>query len=405
MIETETLSNGLRIVADCRRGDVVYCGIAVNAGTRDELPDESGMAHFVEHMSFKGTKHRRAWHILNRMEVVGGELNAYTGKEATVYYCSTLRQHFYRALDLLFDIVLHSTYPQREIDKEVEVVIDEIESYNDSPSELIYDDFESILFNGHPLGRNILGEADRLRTYQTKDIHRFVERLYHPSRMVLFVYGDVSMSRIAKMAERFCPSLGAPLSHERLAPHPMNVPPSSIIQRDTHQAHIIIGTETCPMGDSRHIGLHLLNNILGGPGMNSRLNIALRERHGLVYTVESTLTSYTDTGVWNIYFGCDHKDVNRCRKLVERELQRLTDAPLSSAALSSAKRQLKGQVALSWENGENVAISMGRRYLLMNKTQTLQELCEHIDAVDAQQLCDLAQQMFAPSKLVSLIYP
>ncbi|MBP5381001.1 MAG: insulinase family protein [Bacteroidaceae bacterium] len=406
MIETETLSSGLRIVADRRRGDVVYCGIAVDAGTRDELPEESGMAHFVEHMSFKGTAHRRAWHILNRMEVVGGELNAYTGKEATVYYCSTLRQHLNRALDLLFDIVIHSAYPQREIEKEVEVVVDEIESYNDSPSELIYDDFESILFKGHPLGRNILGDAERLRSYLTEDVRCFVERLYHPSRMVLFVYGDVPMSRIVKMAERLCPSVDTPmLPHERFAPCPTDIPPLSAIHRDTHQAHVIIGTTTCPMGDSRHTGLHLLNNILGGPGMNSRLNIALRERNGLVYTVESTLTSYTDTGVWNIYFGCDHQDVNRCRKLVERELQRLTDAPLSPAALSAAKRQLKGQVALSWENGENVAISMGRRYLLMNKTQTLQELCERIDAVDAQQLCDLARQMFAPSRLVTLIYP
>lgn len=406
MIETETLSSGLRIVVDRRRGDVVYCGIAVDAGTRDELPEESGMAHFVEHMSFKGTAHRRAWHILNRMEVVGGELNAYTGKETTVYYCSTLHQHLNRALDLLFDIVLHSTYPQREIEKEVEVVVDEIESYNDSPSELIYDDFESILFKGHPLGRNILGDADHLRSYQTIDVRRFVERLYHPSRMVLFVYGDVSMSHIVKMAERLCPSVATlMLPHERLVPRSTDIPPLSAIHRDTHQAHVIIGTTTCPMGDSRHAGLHLLNNILGGPGMNSRLNIALRERNGLVYTVESTLTSYTDTGVWNIYFGCDHQDVNRCRKLVERELQRLTDAPLSPAALSAAKRQLKGQVALSWENGENVAISMGRRYLLMNKTQTLQELCERIDAVDAQQLCDLARQMFAPSRLVTLIYP
>ncbi len=407
MIQTEILPNGLRIVADQRLGDVVYCGLAVDAGTRDELPTESGMAHFTEHMSFKGTEHRRAWHIINRMEAVGGELNAYTGKEHTVYYCSTLRRHLHRAIDLLTDIVLHSTYPQHEMDREVEVVIDEIESYNDSPAELIYDDFEAMLYQGHPLGRNILGTADNLRQFRTADMQRYVSRLYHPARMVLYVYGNVDMKQILRALPH---SL---LSEQETTPTTVErIPPSASENTETvvekekshHQAHVIIGAKGYSPNDPRYICLYLLNNILGGPGMNARLNVSLRERAGLVYTVESSMTGYTDTGLWTTYFGCDHKDVDRCRRMVERELHHLTDTSLTESQLNAAKRQLKGQIALSWENGENVAIAMGCRMLHGGGTQTQAQLCECIDSITAQQLQDVAQQTFAPSHLHTLIY-
>ena len=416
MIQTETLAEGLRIVCDHRPGEVVHCGLAVDAGTRDELPEESGMAHFLEHMTFKGTRRRRAWHIINRMEAVGGELNAYTGKEHTVYYCTTLRHHLVRALDLLFDITFCSTYPMRELEREVEVVVDEIESYNDSPSELIYDEFESRLFPNHPLGRNILGDAEKLRRYHTDDLRRFGDRLYHPSRMVLFVYGDVEMKQVVKWVERFMKNklpddVGArgkntdcPLSRF-VPPAPLADGPQTMsVSRSTHQAHVLIGTRAYAMNDERRMALYLLNNILGGPGMNSRLNLALRERRGLVYTVESSLTTYTDTGVWQTYFGCDHADVNRCCRLVTNELQRLTDSPLSAAALSAAKRQLKGQLTLSWENSENVAISMGRRMLHSGQTQTLADLCRSVDELTAQQLLNVAQDIFSPSRLLTLMY-
>jgi len=408
MIQTEILPNGLRVIADQRLGQVVYCGLAVDAGTRDELPDESGMAHFTEHMSFKGTERRRAWHIINRMEAVGGELNAYTGKEHTVYYCSTLRQHLGRALDLLFDIVLHSNYPQQQMDREAEVVIDEIESYNDTPSELIYDDFEALLFQGHPLGRNILGDADCLRQYRTEDMQRFVRRLYHPSRMVLFVYGDVSMKQIIKLLQPFLhESFPEAEPQKRLHPEvlrPMDSDRTNIGPRSYHQAHVVLGTQGYASNDPRYLSLYLLNNILGGPGMNARLNVSLRERAGLVYTVESSLGGYTDTGVWTTYFGCDHKDADRCRHMVERELQKLTDSPLTSSQLAAAKRQLQGQLALSWENGENVAIAMGCRLLHYGTTQTLPELCDRIEQLTATQLQDVAQEVFAPSRLRTLIY-
>lgn len=406
-METTTLDNGLRIVVDHRPGQVVYCGLAVAAGTRDQQENESGMAHFIEHMSFKGTERRRSWHIINRMESVGGDLNAYTGKEHTVYYCSTLRQHLRRAIDLLFDITLHSTYPQSELEREVEVVVDEIESYNDSPAELIYDDFDTLLFPGHPLGRNILGDAERLRHYRSADLQRFARRLYHPSRMVLFVLGDVKTLPLPLSVMEgniYQPDIEQPTAAPPLHYREGQGGGSISIDKHTHQAHVILGCRAYAMGDPRFMGLYLLDNLLGGPGMNSRLNLSLRERRGLVYTVESSLKAYTDTGVWTSYFGCDHRDVARCLRLVRTELARLCDAPLSPSALRAAKRQLKGQLALSWEYGENTAIAMGCRMLHLGQTLTLQQFCDAIDSLTAEQLLATARDVFAPERLVTLQY-
>lgn len=403
----------MRIIVSHRPGQVAYCGIAVDAGTRDQLDNESGMAHFVEHMSFKGTEHRRSWHIINRMDAVGGDLNAYTGKEHTVYYCTCLRQHLHRALDLLFDITLHSTYPQREIDKEVEVVIDEIESYNDSPSELIFDDFEALIFQGHPLGRNILGDADSLHRYQTADLLHFTRRLYHPSRMVLFVRGDVTMRQIERMVagrdrDREGRNRDIVESTNRVWEDGNTIPAQGNVthQKDlhTHQAHVIIGAPAYALSDPRRPALNLLSNILGGPGMNSRLNLNLRERNGLVYTVESCMNSYTDAGVWMTYFGCDHSDVRRCQRMVMRELSRLCDAPLSHSALLAAKRQMKGQLGISWENAENVAINTGLQLLHVNKVLSREQIFALIDSLTAEQLWQTARDVFDPAKLVTLVY-
>ena len=413
-METYTLPCGLRIIASPSPTDVVYCGIAVDAGTRDELPSESGMAHFTEHLTFKGTSRRRSWHILNRMESVGGDLNAYTGKEETVYYCSFLKEHFPRAIDLLLDITLGSVYPQHEMDKEVEVVIDEIESYNDTPSELIFDEFEGLIFPGHPLGRNILGQADRLRQLRSEDVRRFTRRLYVPSRMVLFVYGNVPMKQIIREAEKAIGRVnneklivnnGADAPLTRLAPQPLEAAEHTVTRHmDTHQAHVIIGTRAIGVNDPRHLSLYMLNNILGGPGMNSRLNLALRERNGLVYTVESNLTSYTDTGMWTVYFGCDPDDVNRCLRLVRKELQRLCDAPLSASALKAAKRQIIGQLGISYDAFDNVAIGMGKRYLHYGTTLSPERLTRQIEALTAEDLHRTACDIFLPDNFVTLIY-
>ena len=418
-----TLDNGLRVVYAPSPTNTVYLGLALDAGTRDETNEESGMAHFAEHLSFKGTDRRTSRQIITYMESVGGDLNAFTGKEETVYYCTCQKEHFHRAMDILFDVVFHSKYPQEEMDKEVEVVIDEIESYNDSPSELIYDDFEAMLFQGHPLGRNILGDADRLRTYKTEDVLNYTHRLYVPSNAVLFVYGNVSEKEIMKQIRKNDPpqpSLqGGRASINRLSGHigstsysppyreGLGVGPvsgSHIIHKDTHQAHIMMGARAFGGNHEKHLALFLANNILGGPGLSSRLNLALREKRGLVYTVESTLTTYTDTGVWAIYFGCDHHDAEKCKRIVKKELQLLCDAPLSDKALAAAKRQIIGQIALSYDNFESVAIGMGKRMLHYGRTQTKEKMIERIQSLTAEQVWDAAKEVFNPENLTILEY-
>ena len=421
---TETLPCGLRLVCAPSNSDVAYCGIAIDAGTRDELETESGLAHFCEHLTFKGTYRRRSWHILNRMELVGGDLNAYTGKEETIYYSAFLKEHFSRAVDLLTDIVLVSTYPQTEMIKEVEVVIDEIESYNDSPSELIFDEFENLIFNGHPLGRNILGEAPRLRELRSEDVQRFADRLYTLTNMVFFVYGKIEPKIIRRELDKALVKVAqslpedAPLRQEILNPTttvatdnranrsepPTYIPQEVIRKKDTHQAHVLIGTRAYSARDPRHLSLYLLNNILGGPGMNSRLNISLREKNGLVYTVESVMTTYTDTGVWSVYFGCDPHDISRCKRLVMKELKRLADQPLSESALKAAKQQIKGQIGISYENSESVALAMGKTFLHYRQTRDKERLFQKIDALTAEDLHAVAKEMFQPENLTTLIY-
>ena len=398
-----TLDNGLRVVYAPSPTNTVYLGLALDAGTRDETNEESGMAHFAEHLSFKGTHRRTSRQIITYMESVGGDLNAFTGKEETVYYCTCQKEHFRRAMDLLFDVVFNSRYPQEEMDKEVEVVIDEIESYNDSPSELIYDDFEAMLFQGHPLGRNILGNAERLRQFKSEDVAQYTRRLYTPDRAVLFVYGNVEMDEIL----RRIPDNALPEPRQcidRSETTHCHVPCERTIKKDTHQAHIMMGARAFGGNHEKHLALFLANNILGGPGLSSRLNLALREKRGLVYTVESTLTTYTDTGVWAIYFGCDHHDAEKCKRIVKRELQRLCDAPLSDKALAAAKRQIIGQIALSYDNFESVAIGMGKRMLHYGRTQTKEKMIERIQALTAEQVWDAAKEVFTPENLTILEY-
>lgn len=402
-MKSHVLGNGLRVVASESPTDTIYIGLALDAGTRDEEETESGMAHFTEHLSFKGTDRRTSRQIIMRMESVGGDLNAFTGKEETVYHCACQREHFARAMDTLFDVVFHSRYPQEEMDKEVEVVVDEIESYNDSPSELIYDDFEALLFSGHPLGRNILGDAERLHQYRSEDISRFARRLYTPDRAVLFVYGNVDMKDILRHIpqENLPPAGSRPM---RMAAERRHTEQEQVMEKGTHQTHIMMGAQAYGGNDPRQLALFLANNILGGPGLSSRLNLSLREKRGLVYSVDSTLTTYTDTGVWAIYFGCDHEDSSRCKRLVRNELQRLCDGPLSPGTLAAAKRQLTGQIALSYDGFENVAIGMGKRMLHYGRTQTKDELMERVNALTAEQVWQAAADIFDPAKLTTLEY-
>ncbi len=403
--QTVTLPNGIRIIHEPNPIGVAYCGYAIDAGTRDEREDEQGMAHFVEHLIFKGTRKRHAWHILNRMENVGGDLNAYTNKEETVVYSAFLKEDFLRAAELLTDIVFNGTFPQNEIEKEVEVIIDEIQSYEDSPAELIFDDFEELIFPNHPLGRNILGKPEQLRNFRSEDALDFVHRYYKPDNLIFFVQGNIDFNRIVRIMEKVTADIpaGAVKNYTRQAPSAYQ-PQQLTLHKETHQAHVMIGGRGYNAYDERRTGLYLLNNILGGPGMNSRLNVALRERKGLVYAVESNLTSYTDTGTFCIYFGCDPKDANRCIDLVQKELRRLREQPLTSSKLNAAKKQIIGQIGVASDNFENNALDMAKCFLHYKHYESKEELFRRIETLTAQQLQDIANEMFAEDYLSTLIY-
>lgn len=402
---TETFDNGLRLIFMPSPTHVVYCGYTVGAGTRDELPNEQGMAHFLEHMSFKGTEKRRSWHILNRMESVGGDLNAFTTKEETVFYCACLDRDFERAVELLTDLVFHSTFPAAGIEKELGVILDEIQSYEDTPSDLIFDEFEGLLFKGDPLGNNILGLPEQLKGFTGADASSFVSRHYNPGNMVFFIYGDLDWKKVRKVASRYC---GSEKPHYDFVcqrkPLPEYLPCRVETHRDTHQAHVMIGSRGLAGADPDRMALYLLNNILGGPGMNSRLNISLREKRGLVYNVESNSTSYTDTGVFCIYFGCDLEDVDRCMELSFRELERLCSQNLTQSQLRAAKKQLMGQMGVAGDNFENVALGMGKAFLHYGSYQTRSELFERIEAVTSQQMREVACRVLNPDRQTVLIY-
>ena len=453
---TYTLDNGLRIIHLPSDSQVVYCGYQINAGTRNEEPGEEGLAHFCEHVTFKGTERRKAWHILNCLESVGGDLNAYTNKEGTVYYSAILKEHIARAVDLLSDIVFHSVYPQAEIDKEVEVICDEIESYNDSPAELIYDEFENILFKGSPLGHNILGTAEQVRAFKTEDALRFTQKLYRPDNAIFFAYGDIDFKKLVKLIQKAlgecpkgrelacsadCKSAETP-TEERIAEEtptkekiteetPTGETPTEemeagdanhkvqsskfnvqskvagqtiVMQKNTHQAHVMIGTRAYDVNDDRRMPLYLLNNMLGGPGMNAKLNLALREHNGLVYTVESTMVAYGDTGTWSIYFGCDEHDVKRCLRLVRKELDKFMQKPLSDAQLKAAKKQIKGQIGVACDNRENFALDFGKSFLHYGWEKNVDRLYEQVDEITAAQIQAVAQELFDKDRLTTLIF-
>ena len=407
---THTLDNGLRIIHLPSDSKVVYCGYQINAGTRDEEPGEEGLAHFCEHVTFKGTERRKAWHILNCLESVGGDLNAYTNKEGTVYYSAILKEHIARAVDLLSDIVFHSVYPQAEIDKEVEVICDEIESYNDSPAELIYDEFENILFKDSSLGHNILGTAEQVRSFTTEDALRFTRKLYRPDNAIFFAYGDIDFKKLVKLVGRaLADDDSGKLAAEKL---PKNYPSvgeeiagqTIVMQKNTHQAHVMIGTRAYDVNDDRRMPLYLLNNILGGPGMNAKLNLALREHNGLVYTVESTMVAYGNTGTWSIYFGCDEHDIKRCLRLVRKELDRMMEKPLSDSQLKAAKKQIKGQIGVACDNRENFALDFGKSFLHYGWEKNVDCLYEQVEAITSQQIQDVARELFDKNRLITLIF-
>ena len=412
MYNTATLPNGLRIIHLPSASPVVYCGYEVAAGAADEDKLHEGLAHFCEHTTFKGTSRRSALDIINCLESVGGDLNAFTTKTDTVYYSAIMNSHLARAVDLLTDIVFHSTYPRGEIDKEVEVICDEIESYNDSPAELVYDEFENIIFKGTPLGHNILGTADRVRSYTTADALAFTKKYYRPDNAVFFAYGDIEFDKLVELLskENFpeTKELKAASGDESVLEVQTGTSPYTgqtvRIVKNTHQAHVMLGCRAYGVNDERRMALYLLNNILGGPGMNARLNLNLRERHGLVYTVESSMVNYATTGLWSVYFGCDPNDVDECLKLVRSELDKVIDAPLSEEQLAAAKQQIKGQIGIACDNRESFALDFGKSFLHYGWEKDIRKLYSHIDALTTKQLQEVARDIFPSDKLTTLIF-
>ncbi|GHT53639.1 peptidase M16 [Bacteroidia bacterium] len=425
---TYTLSNGLRIIHLPSVSPVSYCGFAVNAGTRDEAVDRFGLAHFVEHTLFKGTKKRKSWHILNRMEAVGGELNAYTTKEETFIYSVCLSDDVERAMELLSDLVFNSMFPAPEIEKEREVVIDEINSYRDNPAELIYDEFENLLFAGSEFGHSILGDEASVRTFTSASCRQFVDTFYHPENMVFYFYGKTPFTKIVRLAEKYF-ATNRDRNHNHDHDHDCahahdhchcgldpqspaktrNTPPlipavKKKVAKDLHQTHTIIGSQGVGLHDKRKMGMYLLNNLLGGPGMNSRLNLLLREKYGLVYTVGSGLGAYSDTGVFDIYFACDPGDLDRCTSLIHKELKKLRDTALSTSQFQSAVKQLKGQLGVASDNKENTALGLGKGFLHFDRYDSLAEVYRRIDALSPAQLLAIANEVWDESRLFQLSF-
>ena len=384
------LPNGLRLVHVNTATQVAWCGLAVNAGSRDEREGHYGLAHFVEHTIFKGTTHRRAWHILNRMERVGGELNAYTTKEGTMLYSVFPGQHLARAIDLLADLVQWSVFPQEELDRERDVVLEEAASYRDTPSDAVYDDFEDLLLAGSELGHNILGRKEDLENLTSEDCMRYLKSLYVPGNMAFFSVGPERPDKVFRLAERAFGSMShAMAQRHRTAPSPVELFRRSI-SIGTHQAHTIVGARVPDMNHPLRYALMLLNNILGGPGMNSLLNVELRERRGYVYTVESTLTMLSDCGWIEIYLGCDHDDVRSSLRLIERITSRLCREPMTERRLDAYKRQYCGQLVVAADSTEYLAMTAGRGLLYRGEVATVDQIIERIKAVTPEDVARAA---------------
>src|SRR6056297_1067155 len=402
--EQYTLENGIRMIHLHSDSPVGHCGLIINAGSRDEEEHEHGMAHFIEHAIFKGTKKRKAYHILSRIDDVGGEINAYTSKEDTTIHTSFLKNDYERAIELMADITFNSTFPGKEIAREKEVIIEEIKSYQDDPAELIFDDFEELIFKNQPLGKNILGNPKDLRRFTKADIESFIQKNYHTNEMVLCSVGNIPFTKLIRLANKYFGSIKSnPRVNQRIK-FDNYTPEIKTIKKRTHQAHCIMGNIAYNTHDKKKIGMTLLDNILGGPGLNSRLNLLLREKYGYAYHVESNYTAYSDTGIFAVYFGTDKENLEKSIKLVKKEFARLRENKLGVMQLKKAKRQLFGQIAINAENNANLLLAIGKSYLLFNKVDQLDDIRQKIEAITVEDIQEIANEVLNEKKLSMLIY-
>ena len=400
--ETYTLPNGIRGIHRQVRSGVTHCALVVNSGSRDERPSEYGIAHFTEHALFKGTERRKAYQVNCRLETLGGELNAYTTQEDTTLHATTLRHDFSRAVELISDVIFRSTYPEKELRKEREVIADEINTYKDSPSERIYDDFEDMIFAGSELGHNILGSKASIQRISTAEIKSFVGRTYTTDQMVFSSIGNFSAKSAQAVAERYLSDFQpTKREYQRIVPAVYEAFDKRI-SRHTHQSHGIIGTRGYGITDERRLPLALLVNILGGPSANSLLNLLLREKYGLSYNVEASYTPYSDSGIVGIYFSSDHANTEQCIELIEEEIARLRGELITPRRLQVAKRQFVAQMAISMESNEGYMLGAGKSFLLYKDIDTLEEAYKKVMAISAEQIMEVAKDSFA--NLSRLIY-
>lgn len=401
---TFELKNGLRVVHRQTQSNVAHCGLILQAGSRDEDKHEEGIAHFIEHSIFKGTTKRRAYHIMNRLDSVGGEIDAYTSKENTCYYASFLNTYYERAIDLLSDISFNSTFPKKELEKEKEVVIDEINLYLDSPYDQIYDDFEDLVFAGHPLGHAVLGSKESVRSFDKNMITSYTSRYYATNNAVFSSVGNISEKKLKRLLEKHFDKLSSNTDQNFRSPFTTSLPQQKIVDRNTHQTHCIFGSTSYGMQNPKRIIMGLLNNVLGGPAMNSILNMKVREKYGFTYNIESNYSVYSDTGIFSIYLGTDPKYLDKCMTAVEKELKKLREKNLSPNRLNMAKQQMKGQIALGRESNSSIMLHYGKSLLNKNNIQLIEEVYQDIDNITADELLEVANENLQPSTFSYLIY-
>jgi predicted Zn-dependent peptidase len=399
-----TLSNGIRLVHASVDSPVAHCGVVINTGSRDETASEQGMAHFIEHTIFKGTVRRKAYHIISRLEDVGGEMNAYTSKEETAIHASFLCEYYERTIELFSDILIDSTFPEKELKKEQEVIVDEINSYNDTPSELIFDEFEELVYEGHPMGRNILGTPEHVRQFQSSDIRRFISANYHTDQMVICSVGNIPARKFFHLAQRYFERMETNLRLTKRNKFLDYQPKQRKVEKGTFQAHCILGGEAFDVYHPDRLPLVLLNSILGGQSGNSRLNLSLRERNGIAYNLESSYTSYSDTGTLTIYFGTDPENLERALTLIDKEIAMLQHKALGDLQLSKARKQLIGQLAMSQENHEDLMLAIGKSVLVFDKVESLEDIYKKISEISASKLMEIANRILEPRNLSRLIY-
>lgn len=399
-----TLSNGIRIVHIPSQSEVCYCGLIINAGTRDEMPEEYGIAHFIEHVIFKGTRKRRAYHILNRLDEVGGELNAYTTKEETTVHAAFLSHDFERATELIADMVFNSIFPEKELEKEKIVIADEISSYKDTPSEYIFDEFEDKIFYGTNLGHNILGTTESLASFDANNVKQFMDRCYNTDQMVFSVLGNMKWEKVVSIAKKYFEPIQE--NKRKYQRNKIEIKPFFKERKslDTHQGHIVLGHLAPDSYNDKRLPMFILSNIIGGPCMNSRLSLILRERNGIGYNVETEYTPFTDIGLFTIYFGTDGENIERSLRIVDKELQRICNEPLTETQLRKAKRQVVGQLLMSADNGESQMLSVGRSVILYGEADDIATSCQRINEVTINDISDVANEVIVPSKLSSLIF-